>query len=65
MKSVVTTLLVSVFLVLSQVAQAHPGHDHSHWMSSAIHLLSVLAVSGVIVSAVVYKQIQRRRKNDQ
>ncbi len=43
--------IVFVFTLIAQVASAHSGHDHSHWMSEAIHVVSVLAVTGVVFVA--------------
>jgi hypothetical protein len=36
----------------SQSVLAHPGHDHSHWLSNPIHALSVLAAAAIIGTAV-------------
>ncbi|WOD08069.1 hypothetical protein [Marinomonas sp. GJ51-6] len=62
MKSIVTSLFVTCCLAVSQIAQAHPGHDHSHWMSGFIHLVTILAVGSVILGAVVAFQQHTRRK---
>jgi hypothetical protein len=62
MKSIITVMLCSVFLIMSQVVQAHPGHDDSHWASDLIHVLTVFAVGSIIVCGFVYKQLLRRRK---
>ncbi|ETX11261.1 hypothetical protein MUS1_10670 [Marinomonas ushuaiensis DSM 15871] len=61
MKSIFTASLLSFFFVMSQVVQAHPGHDHSHWMSNTIHMLSIFSVAALIVGGFVYKQLVRRR----
>lgn len=61
MKSIFTALLLSFTFAMSQVAYAHPGHDHSHWMSNPIHMLTIFSVAGVIVSGLLYKQFFRRR----
>lgn len=63
MKSICTTLLLSLSFIMSQIAQAHPGHDHSHWMSNPIHMLTIFAVAAVIVGGLVYKQFVRRRNS--
>lgn len=63
MKSVFTVMFASACLVISQMVFAHPGHDHSHWMSGFIHFVTVLAIGSVIVGGVVYKQYFRRRQN--
>jgi len=60
-KIVKSSAVLSALMAISQVAQAHPGHDHSHWASNSIHLLTVLAVAAVVVVGVAYKK--SRRKN--
>jgi len=60
-KIVKSSAVLSALMAVSQVAQAHPGHDHSHWASNSIHLLTVLAVAAVVVVGVAYKK--SRRKN--
>lgn len=64
MKSILTVMLSSTLLVMSQVAQAqaHPGHDDSYWTSEMIHVLTVFSVGSIIVGSFVYKQLLRRRK---
>ncbi len=51
------SLMVLTFF--SSIVFAHPGHDHDHWMSHAIHVTLVLAVVGVVAVAV---QMYRRKK---
>lgn len=55
-KIVKSSAVLSALMAVSQVAQAHPGHDHSHWASNSIHLLTVLAVAAVVVVGVAYKK---------
>ncbi|RBP85553.1 hypothetical protein EBI01_02975 [Marinomonas rhizomae] len=62
MKYIITVMLCSVFLAMSQGVLAHPGHDGSHWASDLIHALTVFAVGSIIVGGFVYKQLLRRRK---
>ncbi|WP_418135229.1 hypothetical protein [Psychromonas sp. GE-S-Ul-11] len=52
-----SSTVLSALMAVSQVAQAHPGHDHSHWASNSIHLLTVFAVAAVAVVGIVYKKI--------
>lgn len=40
-------------LFAGSYAQAHAGHDHSHWLSTATHV--ILAASIVSVLFVTYK----------
>lgn len=43
-------------LLFSQTVFAHPGHDHSHWLSDPIHALTAAAIGAVIVTAVVLRK---------
>ena len=54
-----TALVFLASFALSNMALAHPGHDHEHWLSEPIHLLSVLAI--IAVSATVL--IVRKKRN--
>lgn len=66
MKSVVSTFLASVCVALiSSTALAHPGHDHTHWSSELIHMLTWLAIGSVIVGGLLYKQVLRRKGSKQ
>ena len=65
MKSVFTILAFSSLLVISQLVQAHPGHDHSHWSNEPIHLLTMFAIASLIASGMIYKQCIRRRKKSE
>ena len=55
MRSVITSLFVT--LLLSPLAQAHPGHDHSHWSSYAIHAAWI--GSGILVLMVGLSLLKR------
>lgn len=58
------TLLSSFALLTCGYTIAHPGHDHSHWLSEPIHLLSALAIVAVIGTAgYVLKNSRRLEKN--
>ncbi|MFD2180055.1 DUF6732 family protein [Veronia pacifica] len=62
MRSVFITLFTA--LLLSPLAQAHPGHDHSHWSSYAIHAAWIGSV--VLAIAVGFSLLKRRNiKNKQ
>ena len=43
-----TTTVLFFSVLLSQQVIAHPGHDHSHWMSDGIHALAWLAVASAV-----------------
>ena len=55
------SILLSLMLAFSQAVQAHPGHDHAHWASNYIHLLTIAAIAAVIVAGLVYKKVIRRK----
>ncbi|BFM51216.1 hypothetical protein [Marinomonas sp. THO17] len=66
MKSTFSTFVVSVcFALISSTALAHPGHDHAHWSSELIHMLTWLAIASVIVGGLLYKQVFRRKGSKQ
>ena len=44
-------VFVSIILFTSNVVQAHSGHDHQHWLSSPIHLLTLFSIVSMIVIA--------------
>ena len=62
-----TALLSALLLTLSTSSLAHPGHDHGHWSSSAVHTLLVAAIVAIPAIAIwVYrnqhkKAVQRRK----
>jgi len=60
-KPIVKSTLFGLILTVSQMANAHPGHDNNHWTSDSLHLLS-FAVA-VLIGGVVYKIRSRRKKH--
>lgn len=44
--------LVALAALVSTSAFAHPGHDHAHWLSDPIHVLTVVAIVGVAAVGV-------------
>ncbi|WP_421850015.1 hypothetical protein [Marinomonas sp.] len=62
MKSIIRVMLFSVFIVMSQLALAHQGHEYSSWSSQLVHVLTVFSVGSIIVGGFIYKQLLRRRK---
>jgi 4-hydroxybenzoate polyprenyltransferase len=46
-------LFVSIILFTCSVVQAHSGHDHQHWLSNPIHLLTLFSI--VCMIAIAYK----------
>lgn len=41
------TKLIALSALVSSSVFAHPGHDHAHWLSEPIHVLTVLAIAGI------------------
>ncbi|UTW00710.1 hypothetical protein KDW99_06165 [Marinomonas rhizomae] len=62
MKLAIAAMLSGVLLLISQIFQAYSGQNHTYWASDLIHVLAVLAVSGIVVGGFVYKRLLRRRK---
>jgi len=42
-------------MFFSTSAFAHPGHDHAHWLSEPIHLLTVFAIVGIALVGMYMK----------
>ncbi len=47
------------FLCLSEIAVAHPGHDHEHWSSYAVHGVYFVSLMALVVVAVY--AVRRKR----
>ncbi|WP_191601955.1 hypothetical protein [Marinomonas algicola] len=63
MKNTLTNRVVIICLSLvSQLGMAHPGHDHSHWSSDPLHIITLVAIGSVIVGAFAYKYVIRKPK---
>ena len=62
------TKLIALAALVSSSAFAHPGHDHSHWLSDPIHVLTVVAILGVAAVGVFFtvknKISQSNKKED-
>lgn len=49
---------------LAPIAAAHGGHDHAHWLSQPIHVLSIGAVLAIVgVGVALYTRRARTIKN--
>ncbi len=54
-------IIVTLCTTIAQSALAHPGHDHSHWLSPALHVTaSTLLASAIVVLITLY--IFRKKK---
>lgn len=62
-KFAVKTSLFVFFTLLTGLAQAHSGHDHSHWSAGLIH--SLLALSVVAVAASAFFWLKRSKRSQQ
>ncbi|MBM6550725.1 hypothetical protein [Marinomonas ostreistagni] len=53
----------AVALTATSAALAHPGHDHSHWSSPAVHALFFIGIAVVLGAAAwqIRKQIKAKR----
>jgi len=49
------TKLFTLVMFFSTSAFAHPGHDHAHWLSEPIHLLTVFAIVGIALVGMYMK----------
>jgi len=54
MKNFFLTLNGLFAFFFSAVAFAHPGHNHSHWTSSTIHLITLAVVAIIMAIAVTW-----------
>ncbi|EAQ67454.1 hypothetical protein MED121_16044 [Marinomonas sp. MED121] len=52
--SILLSKLIALTGLVSSTAFAHPGHDHSHWLSDPIHALTLVAILGVAVVGVFF-----------
>ena len=54
--------LLSILMLIPVSALAHGGHDHSHWTSSAVHMILALAIVGVtaVVGTLLVKKIMSK-----
>lgn len=50
------TLIATLAGFTSTAALAHAGHDHAHWLSEPIHVLSILAIVSVVAITVVVRK---------
>jgi hypothetical protein len=44
--------LAAALLVPVSFVAAHPGHDHSHWASPAVHSFLLLALASAIATSI-------------
>lgn len=49
--------------LLSTYGHAHPGHDHAHWVSEPIHILTGLAVLAIVITGIA-KYISIKKEKD-
>lgn len=56
--------LLAASLGASQIALAHPGHDHQHWAAEPIHILTAIAITAVIGTALYIARKQKAKNHD-
>jgi len=56
-------LLLTSTVLFAPFANAHPGHDHVHWLSEPIHLLTLTAIAAVLVAtgSVIRNSVRKIR----
>ena len=54
-------LVAFLLIIAGTYASAHPGHDHSHWASDAIHL-AVFALIPLTVALSVFFMRKNAKK---
>ncbi len=64
MKNFFLTLNGLFAFLFSAVAFAHPGHNHSHWSSGTIHLITLALIAIAMAVAVTWlvKKLSTNRK---
>lgn len=62
MKTGIIRLTTLASAVTAPLAFAHPGHDHSHWLSDPIHLLSMLAISALVAAGYTTYRVRKSSK---
>lgn len=55
MKKSFKSLYAGMLVAISSNALAHPGHDHAHWLSEPIHVLSALAIGAIVMTVVMIR----------
>ncbi|MEP1384516.1 MAG: hypothetical protein ABJK64_12100 [Paraglaciecola sp.] len=63
MRKTPTFLYTGILSLLSSAAFAHQGHDHSHWSSSALHMLFYGSLVAVVASVTFFVVKQFRNKD--
>jgi len=63
-QSLLTTAAIATASV-STSALAHPGHDHGHWSSPALHAVFFLAVAVLTAGAGIWALRRSRRQRAQ
>jgi len=63
-QSLLTTAAIAITSV-SAGALAHPGHDHGHWSSPALHAVFFLALAALAAGAGLWALRRSRRQRAQ
>ncbi len=54
---------VASLVALSASAFAHPGHDHSHWLSPSVHAVLAISITGLVALSVA--MYRKHKKSNQ
>lgn len=57
-------LSASLIALTSHSVLAHPGHDHAHWLSSPVHVITAVALSAAVVLLVATFVKKRKKQMD-
>ena len=60
MNKTLKLLTAGSLILASGIASAHPGHDHTSWLSDPIHLFTALAI-GASVAVMVWLKSTRKQ----
>jgi|GEM_PF-1186711 len=51
---------IASLLIASPLVNAHPGHNHDHWMSDGLHLSILLAIAtGISLSIYCFQKSRK------
>lgn len=55
MKKSIKSCSAAALATAASTVFAHPGHDHTHWLSGPIHLLCTLAIGLIVMTAFIVR----------
>jgi hypothetical protein len=61
---ILKSILILILALVSSIAQAHPGHDHGHWLSEPIHALTLIAIISVVVAGFAIRRVLNKKSEE-